>query len=98
MPLPLGLTFVGHQLQSDDASFIVSRKVRLMTIQVTYNMPEEEPVADSIGTPFEIVGFRTARFENDDEDSSKIDDCIDTPAAREVLERLHDAVLQCRVK
>jgi hypothetical protein len=68
-----------------------------MPMRTTHNIPEEA-IIDSVGMPFEIVGFRTARFENDEEDSSKIDDCIDSPAAREVLNRLHDAVLQCRVK
>jgi len=62
------------------------------------NRLAEEPIIDGVGYPLEIVGFRTAKFENDEEDSSSVDACIDSPAAREVLERLHDVVLQCRIK
>jgi hypothetical protein len=52
----------------------------------------------STGTPFEITGFRTKKFINDDDDSSKVDRCIDSPVAMRLLGRLHDAVLQCKIE
>jgi hypothetical protein len=55
-------------------------------------------VMSSTGTPFEITGFRTKKFENVDEAPSLIDSCIDSPEAMELLDHLHDIVLQCQIE
>jgi hypothetical protein len=55
-------------------------------------------VMSSTGSPFEITGFRTKKFENDDEHPSLIDSCIDSPEAMELLDHLHDIVTQCQLE
>ena len=69
------------------------------TAPLPCSVTDHERVAMS-GTvsPFEITGFRTEKFENHEEDSSKVDQCVDSPAARKLLERIHEAALQCRIK
>jgi len=43
--------------------------------------PDDEVVVmSSTGTPFEITGFRTEKFDNHDEDASRVDSLSDSPA------------------
>jgi hypothetical protein len=62
------------------------------------SLSDGRAVMSSTGTPFEITGFRTKKFENDDEHPSLIDSCIDSPEAMELLDHLHDIVVQCQVE
>ena len=42
-------------------------------------------VMSSTGTPFEITGFRTEKFENHDEDASRVDSLSDSPAIEQAF-------------
>ena len=52
---------------------------------------EEQVMMSSTGTPFEITGFRTEKFENDEDDSSKIDRCSDSPSVMELFQAFRNA-------
>ena len=41
---------------------------------------DEKVVMSSTGVPFEITGFRTERFDNHEEDASRVDSLSDSPA------------------
>jgi len=41
---------------------------------------DEQIVMSSTGVPFEITGFRTERFDNHEEDASRVDSLSDSPA------------------
>ena len=41
---------------------------------------DERVVMSSTGTPFEITGFRTEKFENHEEDAARVDSLSDSPA------------------
>ena len=55
--------------------------------QCACNKPIPECVADRFG----ISGFRTEKFANHDEDSSKVDRCSDSPAVMEAFEVFFNA-------
>ena len=62
--------------------------------QNTGNKPIPAHVADRFG----IAGFRTGKFANHDEDSSKIDRCSDSPAVMEAFEIIHKAAMSVQIK
>jgi hypothetical protein len=48
------------------------------------------PIMSSVGTPFEIAGFRTEKFENHGDDISRLDKCSDAPEVMEVFRIFRD--------
>jgi len=52
---------------------------------------DERVVMSSTGTPFEITGFRTEKFENHEEGSSEIDRCSDSPSVMELFQAFRNA-------
>ena len=50
-----------------------------------------EPIPPHIAERFDISGFRTAKFSNNDEDSSLVDRCSDSPAVMEAFEVFFNA-------
>ena len=65
-----------------------------MSAQSTAEMPIPKDVADRFG----ISGFRTTKFTNHDEDSSKVDRCSDSPAVMEAFEVFHNVAMSCQIK
>ena len=57
-----------------------------------------KPIPKDVADRFGITGFRTEKFKNDAEDSSKVDRCCDHPVMMEVLERIHNAAVSCQLK
>ena len=58
----------------------------------------DKPIPKDVADRFGITGFRTEKFRNDAEDSSKVDRCSDSPAMKEVLELIHNAAVSCQLK
>jgi hypothetical protein len=61
-------------------------------------IPDKKPIPKDVADRFGISGFRTEKFKNNDEDSSKVDRCSDSPAMTEVLGLIHDAAMSCQIK
>jgi len=51
----------------------------------------DKPIPDHVAERFGITGFRTEKFVNHDEDSSKVDRCSDSPAVMEAFEVFFNA-------
>jgi hypothetical protein len=54
------------------------------------DLSEDKPIMSATGTPFEIVGFRTEKFEDHGDDISRVDRCSDEPEVMEVFRILRD--------
>ena len=58
----------------------------------------DSPIPKDVADRFGISGFRTTKFTNHDEDSSKVDRCSDSPAVMEAFEVFHNAAMGCQLK
>jgi hypothetical protein len=58
----------------------------------------DEPISKHVADRFGMSGFRTEKFVNDDEDSSLVDRCSDSPAVMEAFEVFHNAAMSCQLK
>ena len=65
-----------------------------IAVQSSADKPIPQHVADRYG----ISGFRTEKFVNHDEDSSKVDRCSDSPAVMEAFEIIHKAAMSVQAK
>jgi hypothetical protein len=57
---------------------------------------DEQEIPKDVAERFGITGFRTKKFENDDEDSSLVDRCSASPAVMEAFEVFHNAAISCK--
>jgi hypothetical protein len=67
-----------------------------MTEQKTQNIAE--PIPKHVADRFSITGFWTEKFVNDDEDSSLVDRCSDSPAVMVAFEMFHNTAMSCQIK
>lgn len=59
---------------------------------------ERDAIPQHIAERFGIIGFRTEKFVNHEDDSSKVDRCSDHPIMAKVLDRIHDAAMSVQTK
>ena len=55
------------------------------------NIADRQPIPERIAERFDTSGFRTGKFSNNDEDSSAVDRCSDSPAVMEAFEVFFNA-------
>ena len=58
----------------------------------------DKPIPQHVAERFGITGFRTEKFVNHDEDSSKVSRCSDSPAVMEAFEIIHKAAMSVQIK
>jgi hypothetical protein len=72
------------------------QKIILQTVSARVSHPikrglsKDKPIMSAVGTPFEITGFRTEKFENHGDDISRVDRCSDSPEVMEVFRVFQD--------